>query len=239
MSSTSDRSEPVDDDLVAPPADEDERAEAEWLLARERDPAAPPPSPEIAREYAELEDLLANLPMGARDQSWHAEVLRAAASTSPATRLPWWRRTTRTWTIAAAVASAAIIVGVVVLPRDPDRPREELAVRVIQVALARSGPADVVPGDRAVVTANPSGALADLRIYRRNGTLVARCPPAGPLCRSSPDGGYTIELTLDEIGTYEAVLVLGMANAPEPVDQLLRAVDAGHARITRKTIEVK
>lgn len=67
-----------------PPEDERVRAEAEWLLARESNPEAPPPSAQAASDYAELEDLLRTLPEGPPDDSWHAEVLRQLAATPAA-----------------------------------------------------------------------------------------------------------------------------------------------------------
>ena len=86
-----------DDDLVdAPFADDAERAEADWLLAREINPAARPPSAKIANEYAELEDLLGNLPEGPPDDSWHDAVSRIASSSAPSVR-PWWRRAAARW----------------------------------------------------------------------------------------------------------------------------------------------
>lgn len=39
-------------------ADEEERR---WLRARDADPAAPAPTPELEREYAEMEDMLGDL----------------------------------------------------------------------------------------------------------------------------------------------------------------------------------
>jgi hypothetical protein len=75
------------DDLVdAPFIDDDERAESEWLLARDHDPAAQAPSSMLASDYAELEGLLGNLPAGVADESWHEDVLRAAVSSAPASR---------------------------------------------------------------------------------------------------------------------------------------------------------
>ena len=55
------------------------QAEASWLLAREIDPGAPAPSPQIAADYAELEELLGSLPSGPCDASWHDDVLRAVS----------------------------------------------------------------------------------------------------------------------------------------------------------------
>jgi len=72
------------------PPDDDARTESEWLLARELDPSTPAPSPEIAADYAELEDLLSSLPPCALDDSWQEHVLRAASALSSHSR---WRTT--------------------------------------------------------------------------------------------------------------------------------------------------
>jgi len=73
-------------DLVdAPFLDDAERVESEWLLASAQDPAAPAPSPELARDYADLEALLEGLPAGDDDDGWHDEVLRLAAAQAPET----------------------------------------------------------------------------------------------------------------------------------------------------------
>ena len=76
----------MDDLIDAPFIDGDERAESEWLLARDSDPAARAPSSEIASDYAEIDDLLGDLSTGISDEIWHGEVLRAAAAS---VRSPW------------------------------------------------------------------------------------------------------------------------------------------------------
>ncbi len=69
------------DDLVdAPFIDDDERAESEWLLARDNDRDARAPSTEIASDYAEIDDLLGALSTENSDEIWHDEVLRAAVA---------------------------------------------------------------------------------------------------------------------------------------------------------------
>lgn len=59
------------------PADPQDRAEAEWLLARERGEIdVAPPSAQLAQEHGELAELLGTLPVGKPDRSWQADVLR-------------------------------------------------------------------------------------------------------------------------------------------------------------------
>jgi hypothetical protein len=79
----------MDDFVDAPFIDDDERAESEWLLARDNDPDARAPSSEIASDYAEIEDLLGNLPTGIADEVWHDEVLRAAIASAPSPGDNW------------------------------------------------------------------------------------------------------------------------------------------------------
>jgi len=94
----------------APFLDDAERAESAWLLARENDPSAPAPSSKIASDYAVLEELLGNLPLGPRDERWHDEVLRAVASPpSPSPSRSWRRRAIARWVTGSALVAAAIV----------------------------------------------------------------------------------------------------------------------------------
>jgi hypothetical protein len=220
---------PEDDDLADVPfIDDAERAESEWLLARENDPSAPAPSSKIESDYAEIEDLLATLPSGISDESWHDEVLRVVSSSALPSR-PWWRSTTFRWAMGGAFVAAAAIAVWVVIPRPP----AELEVATRQVSAARSDPEEVVVGDHLVVTARPRGA-GDLRVYRSDGILVARCPH-GPVCRTLPHGEYTIELTLDAPAQYQVILVVGMGDAAlnGTMEAYLDAAHAANARIVR------
>lgn len=70
------QSPPPEDGIEQLPKDPQDRAEVEWLLAREQDPDAPPPNAALAHEHAELANLLETLPVGKPDRSWHADVLR-------------------------------------------------------------------------------------------------------------------------------------------------------------------
>ncbi len=205
--------------------DDDARAEVEWLLARERDPSAPAPSPEVAADYAELEDLLAGLPLSALDDGWQHQVFRAAAALSSPSR----RRTTAfRWVLGGTLATAAATVAWMLLPRTP-----QLAVAVRHTRTTRSATGEAAVGDQLVVTARPHGA-GDLRVYRSDGLLAARCPN-GPGCTSGSREEQTIEITLDAPLQYQVILVDGANDAPPDatVDVYLEAARAMKARITR------
>lgn len=202
-----------------------ERAEAEWLLAREDDPSAPAPSSEIAAAYAELEDLLASLPSGSADERWQDDVLRAVSASALPAR-PWWRMTVARWAMGGALATVAAVMVWIWLPRPAP-----LEVAVRHVGATRSAPDEAVVGDHLVVTARPREA-GDLRVYRSDGTLVARCPN-GPGCRSGSDGAQAIEITLDAPMQYQVILVDGVSDAlPDGgMDAYVSAASAANARI--------
>ena len=92
--------------------DDAERAESRWLIgARGATPARRHPSAKLAADYAELEDLLGNLPLGASDESWQDEVLRTGLRLGTPLR-PWWRRTIFRWAMGGALARGRDGVGV-------------------------------------------------------------------------------------------------------------------------------
>lgn len=220
--------------------DDAKRAESEWLLAREVDPTAPAPSPKIASDYAEIEELLANLSSIPSDSRWQAEVLSAGVAQSRS----WWRKTAWRW-IAGGVVLATAAVAVVLashpypavsepevatsaLPPDTS----ELAVAIRQGERARSPRDEVAVGDRLVVTARPRG-TGDLRVYRADGVLVAKCP-RGPGCRLPVrDDEQTIEITFDAPVKYLVILVVdaGVMLPESSKDAYLEAARAAGARI--------
>jgi len=211
----------------APFIDDAERAESAWLLAREHDPNAPAPSSKIASDYAELEDLLGNLPSGPADESWQDEVLRTAAASASPPR-PWRRRAIARWTTGEALVAAAAVAVLLLRPR----PRtDELEIAIRHTSATRGDSQEAVVGDRLVVRARPHGA-GDLRVFRSGGTLVARCPD-GPGCSASAHGEYTIEITLDAPVRYQVILVVGMVNASPggTMDAYLDAAREANARI--------
>jgi hypothetical protein len=215
--------------------DDAERAESAWLLARDHDPHAPAPSPEIAADYAKLEHLLASTPTGTIDERWHDDVVRAAAARASR---PWWRTPASRWVIGGVLATAAAVVVWIRLPREPKRSTPaapDLEVAVLHTGVTRGGSGEAAIGDHLVVTARPREA-GDLRVYRSDGTLLARCP-RGPGCKQDSHGVQTIELTLDAPDQYQVILVDGVSDAPPDgaIDAYLDAARAAHARITAPT----
>jgi hypothetical protein len=208
-----------------PYVDDAERAESEWLLARERDPAARAPSAKIANDYAELEDLLGDLPASRGDDGWQDSVLRAAAAATPL-RAP--RRSAVRWVAGGALVAAAAVIAFRVIP---GAPRAELEVAIRRDAGTRGDGAVASVGDHLVVTARPREP-SDLRVYRDDGILVARCP-SGPACTVSSGGDYTIDVRLDAPVPHHVVLVIG-ATAPLPdgtLDAYVNAARGANARI--------
>lgn len=211
-----------------PVAHDVDQAELEWLLVREEDPGAPAPFPELAADYAELEALLGSLSSGPSGDSWHHEVLRAVSA--PAR--PWWRTARFRWVLGGAAAAAAVVW--MLRPGPP-----VLEVAVHHRGTTRGSPNEASVGDRLVVTARPRE-VGDLRVYRSDGVLIARCPH-GPGCSRGSHGAQTIEVTLDAPVLYRVILVDGASPASPDgsMDGYLEAARAAHARITQhKPVEV-
>jgi len=107
-----------------------ERAEAAWLLDREMDPTALAPSPEIAHDYAELEDLLANLRPLRSKKSLQVDGIPAAparpavpypvtfASSRQAPPRPRWRGAAWKWSVGGATLVAAATMIMLAIPSD-------------------------------------------------------------------------------------------------------------------------
>jgi hypothetical protein len=223
-----DEAEPLE-----PFEDDAERAEYDWLIARERDPAAAAPSTEIASEYAEIEKLLAALPIGAPDDGWQDEVLEQPGPVrrSPPARpspIPWWRRKLVQWTMGGVGLAVAAAAGLILLLRNP----QELDVSVHSGGKMR-GNDEAAVGDQLVITARPSGP-GDLRVYRSDGALVARCP-GSTACTIRTSGEYDITVPLDAPVQYHVILVLGGPGAmPDgSLDTFLDAARAANAHIIR------
>lgn len=211
----------------APFLDGAERAESDWLLARESDPRAMAPSSKIASDYTELEDLLGDLPSEPVDQSWQDEVLRTVASSASPSR-SWRRRAIARWATGAVLAAAAAMAVWLLWPRPH---AGELEVTILHVDKTRSDLEEVVVGDRLVARAQLRGA-GELRVFRAGGALVARCPD-GPGCTASAHGEYAIEITLGAPIRYQVILVTGMIKAPPggTMDEYLDRARAAGARI--------
>lgn len=210
----------------APFVDDDERAEARWLLARETDPGAAAPSEGVAREYERLEGLLGDLPPGAVDDSWHDAVLKAAARRAAPPRR---RRSIYRWAIGSAVAAAAAIAVLLFVRRPPD-----LEVTTWHGDAVRSA-GEVALHDHVLVEAHPRGGSGELRVFDASGALVARCP-GGPSCRSTSGDHHVIEFTVEKLSPYQVILVVGdgAARLPEgAMGDYLKAVRAAGGHVVQ------
>lgn len=204
------------------------RAESEWLLAHDADPDAPAPYSAIASDYAHLEDLLATLPTDGPDDRWRDKVLNAAATSAspPRSRL---RGPAARWVTGGAFVAAAAVVAWKLIPRAPAAELEVVTWHN-PGALPRDS-SKVVVGDHLVVTARPNES-GDLRVYRSDGKLVARCPD-GPGCKPPTRGKYTIEVTFDIPARYHVFFVVGAVDAPlsGTMDAFLEAAAAAKAHV--------
>ena len=194
--------EPGDTPDGTEPLDDDER----WLQAREEGSPLPPLSRERVAAYETLTEMVRSRariapPPSARDQ------LRAALDRD---ELAGRRHARRRWVYAAAaVAAAAVILIVMWRPA----PEEFTVVRIESGDALRRGSIErgmagdyqmAAVGDRLVVDARSSD-LKELRVYRDDRELVARCP-GDPGCAG---GGPHWKLTMrfDAPGLYRAVRV--------------------------------
>ena len=215
-------------------ADDAERAESEWLLARENDPGAPAPTSMLASDYTELESLLGTSPPGSADESWHDEVLKLAAPPAIPLR-PRSRRPVYRWAMGGTLIVAAAVAVLMLRPR----PRaDELEIAIRHGDQVRGDPSEAVVGDRLIVRAR-AGGPSDLRVYRDNGTLVARCPD-GPGCITPVQDEHAIDITLDAPVQYYVILVVGKTDLPAAtMDAYLDAARAANVRIvTHEPINV-
>lgn len=246
----------------APFRDDDERAEAEWLRARESDPTAAPPSPELADEHARLAALLAELPDGPADATWQAAVLRAVEGAprpagdgggvmgervvkvpgAPvASRRP--RRVQPRWIGAGVGMAAMAAVAAIVLTQrgaGPGLRPDALAVELESGPAMRGsgdvalGAARIAPGARLIARGRPDGG-GELRVYRDGATLVARCP-SGPACAAT-GAVLRVEVTLDAPGKYDVILVSG-GTAPLPTGSFGELTEAAR-RAGMRVVETR
>jgi len=223
----------------------DARAESAWLLAREHDPAAPPPSPSIARHYEEIEGLLGALPAERFDERWYDEVLRLAAAASVRPSRPWWRRRVYQWAMGGGLIAAAAAGVMVLRPSVSGPSADELDLTILHQGQARGDSRSAALGDHAIIRARPRGAgeprsASQLRVYRADGALVAGCPE-GPGCIAAAPGEHALEVTLDAPVQYYVVLAVGVADRlPDgPMNAYLDAARAAHVRTTHQVIDVR
>jgi hypothetical protein len=213
-----------DDDVSEPEVDAGARAEHAWLIAREADPAAPPPSAKVAAEYAQLEAMLGDVAIDDHDQSWRAEVLRRAHALSAPRR--WWRRPAARW---ALVGAAAAMIALVVLALRPP-PSTQLAFHIVPADTHRADPNQAVVGDRFVASLPRGG--HDLRLFRPDGHLVAYCP-GGPGC-----SGTELAVKLDAVGMYYLYLVTGNVEIPFDATMSDFADHAANAHVQMRSFSV-
>lgn len=224
----------ADDSTDSDMETEADRAEVEWLLAREQDPSRPAPSTALGAEHAELQAMLASLPDASSDDAWQAAVVRRMRSAPPAVIAsppPWWRRRWLQWGVGGGIAAAmALAIWLLSRPVPP-----ELEVAVVSRIDRRSG--DVGVGDQLVVRARSHGS-ADLRVFGSSGELLARCP-GGPACTVMSSGDLKIEVRLDAPGRYHVILASGLKQRlPESsMDTYIDAARATGAHIAVREIE--
>lgn len=231
---------PSSGDPPPPLVDADERAETEWLLARDRDPHAPPPSAEIASDYAQLEHLLTTLPTAVDDERWQDEVLAAARAPAPqevASDRPaasTTRMRPRRWALIGGAVAAAAAVALFAVTRPGPVP--ELIVTTREATLVRG--TEVAVGHHLIVRVR-SRRHAELRVYRGHDALLLRCPGADCAER---DGGWQVELELGSPGLHYVLLVVGDLDAAPDLsmdDYLSAARTAGVRVIVHPAIDVR
>ncbi|HWU85958.1 MAG TPA: hypothetical protein VN253_01705 [Kofleriaceae bacterium] len=242
----------------APFLDDLERAESAWLIARDEDPTAPAPTPAIQRDYAELEDLLGNLPPVAENDGWQDEVLRratapvseaVAALEAPAPAVATMVRPRRSrrasWWAAVGVIVAAAALAVVVLRPRSRPPADELEIELRRGDQVRGDAQEHAVGGHLVIREAAVGdhlvirgrslETGDLRVFRADGALVGRCPE-GPGCTIEADGSRSLEVTLDRPVPYRLILVTRLTgNLPGATrDEYLEALRAANAHIEKE-----
>jgi len=227
--SEAERSAAPDDDRLDLKRAED--AELAWLCARRRNPDAPPPSLALAREHAQLESTLRNLPSIRVENNWHDEVLRTA--------LRAHRRTTRGKWTAALLMSMAVVAGGTALWRPARGP--ELTLEFSYKQVTRGGELSASIGDKLLVTAW-ADSDSELRVYRNGFALLAHCP--GDSRCASPGGARNeqrLELSLDVPGDYDIILVVsaGRAFAGASMDEYMSAVITAKARFVSRWLLVR
>jgi hypothetical protein len=237
---------------------DEERAESDWLLARDLDPAAPAPTPEIEEAYARLASLLASDPIEPDRDGWQEAALAAmraepaAASAiaapgpvvparGPRSYRPHWQR----YALAAgAMAAAGLGLYLVVRPAKVAQD-DQLAIAIVRADRPR-GDSIVDPdgskalvGDRRILTMRPRGDT-ELRVYQGPRTIVLRCPGA-PGCGMN-DREWKVDVALSAPVPHYIVVVDGAVQAPATatLDEYLAAARSVRARVrTQQTIDVR
>jgi hypothetical protein len=195
-----------------------------WLLARQRgEPAEVPVDDARQASYGRLENLIAQLPEVEPPAGWQARAFQALPlETAPSSTVGKASNRRRLIFAALAAGLVAVAVGAWQFQKPAathlDR---ELWVEVIPSELIHRGTVAQV-GD--VLNVSSSVATDELRLYRADGSLVARCRGASD-CVASQTQGQTISTLAWKAlapGRYRAVSLRG-APIPEPTGDGLEA----------------
>lgn len=222
-----------------------ERAEHDWLIARETDPDAPAPSAKAAAEYDHLEGMLRTLPEPALSDRWRDSLMqRARASKTNGPPVATGPRRAVRWGIAATGLAAAATI-VLVLRAPPDGPTAPYAI--MSQGGKRGGDAPGVHwgakrahvGDH--VRSEPlSSTRRATRLYRMGETreLLAACP-GGRACGRDDQ----FKLMLDRPGRYIFFQVMNttqsLAAAPDDIEQFQEAAKAAGGTVQPSEIHVE
>ncbi len=184
------------------PLDEDER----WLRAREEGRSLPALEPERAASYERLTRLLRERELIRAPASARRELILALDAAASDQRRRVWP-----WLAASALAAAAALAIWLLVPEGT---ADVFVVEVrapdgrFRAASAIDSPAI---GDRLIVDVWHAD-LGEVRIYRDDRDLIARCP-GHPGCAG--DGTrWTLTLRLDAPGIYRAIRINGPVATP-------------------------
>jgi hypothetical protein len=185
-------------------------------------------------EYEQLTSALARVDAAARPRpDWQARVLAAVA------RKPQPSRRAR-WTVALSLSLAAAAM-LLIVGRRSGREEPSIQVEVSHgPSQLRGAAGQAAPGDRLLVRAATGGKSGELRVYRDDRELVARCG-RDPVCDGAPRHPR-VELRLPSVGRYRVVLVIDPPAQPvsgATMDDDLSALRAAGARVELgPTVEV-
>lgn len=219
------------------PSDPQDRAEVEWLLAREENPDAPPPNAALAQEHAELAHMLDTLPVGKPDRGWHDDVLRlideeeAAKAAAPAatkepaplatiTTLPWWRRTAVRISAAGTAVAAAAATTMVLM--SSGGPVFKLGITTADNVVVRGSSESVeervlaVGKMYSIVSEGSYDGEVEIRIFRReeSSSVVKMCDQAATRCMAN-EKAPILKIKPSSPGKYIAVAIKGKSALPE------------------------
>lgn len=228
-----------DDDTEHEALREGERAEYEWLMARDADASAPAPSEAVARDYQRLEHMLATLPDDP-DAAWQEGLLdrirgtQAVAPIRAARKRPTWWLGLGGGAVAVAVLAVVILLPPSKAQLSPDRLPAELL-------FSRGG---AVRGDAdghhiGDVISTPDRPLStDLRLYGPDGAMVAHCPD-GIGCVRKADQQH-LEYVVRTRGRHVFVKTeQAHPDLPKLLDDYLDALQRSHITAYRQDITVE